>query len=406
MPVFTYKATDESGAVVEGTLEAPEEQGVVEKLHDLGLMPIRIYVPQDASKASLNVSMESLWDRVSFRDVLVFTQELSTLVGAGLPLDRSLQITVQLTEKKKFKNIVENVLKSVEQGSSLAEALARHPKVFSRLYTNMVRAGEAGGVIELILERLSEYLERMKETRDYVISALIYPIILTLAGTLMVVFMLVWVVPRFAVMFAGTGQVLPLPTRVLMTVSGGITSYWWLILGVIVFSVVGWKRYVNTEEGSFAWDRFKFRIGFLRRFIQKSEVARFSRTLGTLIKSGVPILEAFNIVKETMGNKVFAQAIDDVRTKMKEGESIAKPLGQSGVFPILSIHMITVGEETGRLDEMLLQVANNYDKEVRNTVQRMIALMEPLLILTMGVAVGFIVVAVLLAVVSVNDISF
>ena len=281
MPVFTYKATDESGAVVEGTLEATEEQGVVEKLHDLGLIPIRIHVPQDVSKASLNISLESLWDRVSYRDVLVFTQELSTLVGAGLPLDRSLQIVVQLTEKKKFKEIVENVLKSVGEGSSLAEALARHPKVFSRLYTNMVRAGEAGGVIELILQRLSEYLENMKETRDYVISALIYPIILTLAGALMVIFMLVWVVPRFAVMFEGTGQVLPVPTRILMSVSHGITSYWWLILGVIVFSVVGWKRYVSTEEGSFKWDRFKFRIAFLRRFIQKSEVARFSRTLGT-----------------------------------------------------------------------------------------------------------------------------
>ena len=358
MPVFTYKATEESGAVVEGTLEASEEQGVVEKLHDLGLIPIRIYLPHDVPKTSLNVSVESLWDRISFRDVLVFTQELSTLVGAGLPLDRSLQVAVQLTEKKKFKDIVENVLKSVEEGSSLAEALARHPKIFSRLYTNMVRAGEAGGVIELILQRLAEYLESMKETRDYVISALIYPIILTLAGAVMVIFMLVWVVPRFAVMFEGTGQVLPLPTRMLMAVSGGITSYWWVILGVIVFSIVAWKRYVNTEEGSFKWDRFKFRVGFLRRFIQKSEVARFSRTLGTLIRSGVPILEAFNIVKETMGNKVFAQAIADVRTKMKEGESIAKPLSQSGVFPLLSIHMITVGEETGRLDEMLLQVAN------------------------------------------------
>ena len=207
-------------------------------------------------------------------------------------------------------------------------------------------------------------------------------------------------------MFEGTGQILPLPTRMLMAISATITSYWWLLFGVVVCAGIAWKRYVNTEEGSFKWDLFKFRIGFLRRFIQKSEVARFSRTLGTLIRSGVPILEAFNIVKETMGNKVFSHAIADVRTKMKEGESIAKPLGQSGVFPLLSIHMITVGEETGRLDEMLLQVANTYDKEVRNAVERMTSLIEPLLILGMGVAVGFIVVAILLAVVSVNDIAF
>ncbi len=406
MPVFAYKATNQTGEVVEGSLEAAEEQGVVEKLHDLGLIPIRIHLPQDVPSSSFNVSLESLWDRVSFRDVLVFTHELNTLVSAGLPLDRSLQIAVQLTEKKKFRNIVENVLRSVEEGSSLAEALGRHPKVFSRLYTNMVRAGEAGGVIELILQRLAEYQENMRETRDYLVSALIYPIILTLAGSLLVAFMLVWVVPRFAVMFEGSGQMLPLPTRILMAISNNITSYWWLILAVVVAAFFGARRFLNTEEGRLQWDRFKFRIGFLRRFIQKNEVARFSRTLGTLIRSGVPILEAFNIVKETVGNTVFVQAIADARTKMKEGESIAKPLGQSGVFPVLSIHMITVGEETGRLDEMLLQVADNYDKEVRNAVRRMIALLEPLLILSMGLAVGFIVLSILLAVISVNDITF
>jgi len=406
MPVFSYKATNQSGEIVEGSLEAHEEQGVVEKLHDLGLIPIRIAKPQETSGTGVNVSVESLWDRVTFRDVLIFTHELNTLVSAGLPLDRSLQITVQLTEKKKFRGVVENVLKSVEEGNSLADALSRHPKVFSRLYNNMIRAGEAGGVIELILKRLADYLENMRETRDYVVSSLIYPIILTVAGALLVILMLVFVVPRFAVMFEGSDQVLPLPTRMLMGLSSAITSYWWLMAAVIIAGILGWKRYLNTDEGRFAWDRFKFRVGFLRRFIQRNEVGRFSRTLGTLIRSGVPILEAFNIVKETMSNKVFAQAINDVRTKMKEGESIAKPLAQSGVFPPLAIHMITVGEETGRLDEMLLQVADNYDKELKNTVRRMIALLEPLLILTMGIAVGFIVLSILLAVISVNDITF
>lgn len=406
MPVFAYKATNQTGEVVEGSLDAAEEQGVVEKLHDLGLIPIRIQLPQETKASSLNISLESLWNRISFRDVLIFTHELNTLVGAGLPLDRSLQIAVQLTENKNFKRMVENVLKGIEEGNSLADTLARHPKVFSRLYTNMIRAGEAGGVIELILKRLAEYLESMRETRDYIVSALIYPIILVIAGALMVVFMLVWVVPRFAVMFEGSGQLLPLPTRILLAFSNGIVAYWWLILLLIIGAVIGWKRFLSKEEGRSQWDRFKFRITIVRRFIQKSEVARFSRTLGTLIRSGVPILEAFNIVKETMGSTVFVRAIADVRTRMKEGESIAKPLGQSGVFPPLAIHMITVGEETGRLDEMLLQVADNYDKEVRTSVRRMIALLEPLLILSMGVVVGFIVLSILLAVISVNDITF
>ncbi|HNR12339.1 MAG TPA: type II secretion system F family protein, partial [Thermodesulfobacteriota bacterium] len=379
MPVYSYKATNNTGEVVEGSLDAAEEQVVVEKLHDLGLIPIRIHLPQEARSSSFNVSLEALWDRISFRDVLVFTHEMDTLVSAGLPLDRSLQIAVQLTENKKLRAVIESVLRSVEEGHSLADALGRHPKVFSRLYTNMIRAGEAGGVIELILKRLAEYLESMRETRDYVVSALIYPIILIIAGALMVVFMLVWVVPRFAVMFEGSGQVLPLPTRILLGVSNGIVSYWWLIAPLIAAAIFGVKRFVATEDGRSKWDHFKFRFKLMRRFIQKSEVARFSRTLGTLIRSGVPILEAFTIVKETMANTVFIQAIAEVRTKMKEGESIAKPLGQSGVFPALAIHMITVGEETGRLDEMLLQVADNYDKEVKNSVRRMIALLEPLL---------------------------
>lgn len=406
MPVFAYKATDSLGKVVEGSLEAAEERGVVEKLQDSGLIPIRIHAPVQPQAASFNISLDSLFGRITSGDVLVFTQELSTLVSAGLPLDRSLRIMVELTENRKFKEMIENVLKAVEGGNSLAEALAKHPKIFSRLYTNMIRAGEAGGVIELILKRLGEYLESMRETRDFVISALIYPIILTVTGACLITFMLVWVIPKFALIFEDMGQALPLPTKILMAISNGVVSYWWLILGALIAAGVAWKRFLNTEEGKSKWDRTKFRFGPTRRFIQRSEVARFSRTLGTLIRSGVPILEALNIVKETMGNLVFAEAISGVRKKMKEGESVARPLQESSVFPALSIHMITVGEETGQLDEMLLKVADTYEKEVKNNVKRMIALLEPALILVMGVLVGFVVLSMLLAVFSVNEMSF
>lgn len=406
MAVYLYKATDQAGTVVQGSLEAAEERGVVEKLHDLGLIPIRIQLPREAQAPSLNLSFGALGGRISSRDVLIFTQELSTLIDAGLPLDRSLGIMIDLAEKKKFQEVIRQVLKGVREGSSLADALAKHPRVFPRLYTNMVRAGEAGGIMELILKRLADYLERSRETRDFIISALIYPLILILAGAAMMIIMLVWVIPKFALIFDDLGQALPLPTRMLLATSNGFASYWWLFLAVIIGGVVAFKRAMKTPDRKLAWDKLTFRVGPIRRFIQKTEVARFSQTLGTLIRSGVPILESLAIVKETMGNMVFVQAIEDARTKMKEGERIAKPLEEGGVFPPLSIHMITVGEETGRLDEMLLKVADTYEKEVRNAVKRLISLMEPILILVMAVGVGFVVVSMLLAIFSINEIPF
>ena len=406
MPLYTYKATDPMGKVVEGSLEAAEERGVVEKLHDSGLIPIRIHPPQSAQSSALDISLDSLFSRITSKDVLVFTQELNTLVNAGLPLDRSLQIMIELTEKKVFKEVIENVLKSVEEGSSLADALAKHPKTFSRLYTNMIRAGEAGGVIDLILKRLAEYLESSRETRDFVISAALYPVIVFLVGSVLMLVMIFWIIPKFAVIFEDLGQALPLPTQMVLGISYGVIDYWWLLLALLITGVFGWKRFTNSPEGKLKWDKMKFRLGIIRRFIQKNEVARFTRTLGTLIRSGVPILEALNIVKETMGNLVLAHAIVDVRNKMKEGESVAKPLAESHVFPLLAIHMITVGEETGKLDEMLLKVADTYEKEVKNSIKRMLAIMEPLLIVIIATVVGFIVFSMLLAIFSVTEVPF
>ncbi|HPD60556.1 MAG TPA: type II secretion system F family protein [Thermodesulfobacteriota bacterium] len=406
MAVYTYKATDLLGQVVEGSFESSDEKSAVGKLHDLGLIPIRILPYREGRILSFAMSLDSLSGRITSGDVLNFTQELSTLLNAGLPLDRSLQVLVELTENKRFKKVVENILKAVEGGSSLAEALAKHPKQFFRLYTNMVRAGEAGGVLELIFKRLSEYLESIRETRDYILSASIYPIILALVGAAIVVVMLVWVIPKFEVMFKDLGQSLPLTTEIILGLSQGFVSYWWLILAFIIGGFIGWKRFVSTEEGRIKWDTFKFRIGPIRTFIQKSEVVRFTRTLGTLTRGGVPILEAMAIVQDTMGNMVFAQAVADVRNKVKEGESIARPMRETGVFPPLSIHIITVGEETGKLDEMLLKVADSYEKEVKNSIKKMLALFEPIMILVMAMVAAFIIFSILMAIFSVYEMSF
>jgi|WetSurMetagenome_2_1015567.scaffolds.fasta_scaffold73654_2 type II secretion system protein F len=406
MPVYIYKATDSLGQIVEGPLEATDEKSAVGKLHDLGLIPIRIHPPKKAHSLSFEISPDLLFGRITSGDVLNFTQGLSTLLNAGLPLDRSLQIMVELTENKGFKKVVESILKAVEGGSSLADALAKHPRQFPRLYTNMVRAGEAGGVLELIFKRLSEYLESTRETRDYIVSASIYPITLALVGAAVVVVMLVWVIPKFEVMFKDLGQSLPLPTKIILGLSHGFVAYWWLLVVVIVAGFMGWKRFINTEDGKVKWDTFKFRIGPIRAFVQKTEVVRFTRTLGTLIRSGVPILEAMTIVKDTMGNMVFAQAVADVRKKMKEGESITRPMRETGVFPPLAIHMITVGEETGKLDEMLLKVADSYEREVKNSIKRLLSLFEPLMILVMAVVAGFIIFSILMAIFSVYEMSF
>jgi type II secretion system protein F len=409
MSIFSYKASDYNGKIVKGFLEAADDKGVVTKLDSMGYIPIRIALAgKEKRKIHLDLSdlLSNIFRRVSGKDVMLFTQDLATLLGAGLPVDRSLAILTEVTEKEKFKEIIHDILKTVQGGSYLSDALSKYPRVFSKFYVNMVRAGEAGGVLEPVLIRLGMFLETSQDLKDYIISAMVYPLFLVLVGGASIIVLLTFVIPKFSLIFSDLGAAIPISTQILLGLSSLIRNYWWVMAISIFFLYYFFWRYSRTPEGKFNIDKQKIRSPIIGDLIVKIEVARFARTLGTLIRSGVPILQALTLVKDIIGNRVIAASMDDIREKVQKGDRLSKPLNAIGYFPSLAIQMITVGEETGRLDEMLLKVAENYEKIVKSMIKRFIGLLEPLMILIMGLLVGFIVISMLMAIFSINEIPF
>ena len=403
MVEYLYKATTLSGQTVEGAMDGKDEEAVIRGLQQIGYIPIRITSVEEKAPSFRFSSL--LPKRVGTKNVLTFTQELSTLVSAGLPIDRSLSILGTLTENETLRGTVKDLLKRIEGGSSLAEALAFHPRIFPKLYINMVKAGESGGFLETILSRLTQYLETTKAIKDQIISVLIYPVILALVSGAAISVLVTFVIPRFAKIFSDMGQAIPLPTQIVLSFSQFVRGYWWVVLGTIAMAYYGLKTYKKDEERRWKWDRFKLRWLAVGDLITKVEVARFARTLGTLLQSGVSILPAFNLVKEISQNEAISRSIANVHDRLREGKGMSKSLEETGVFPPLAIHMIGVGEETGRLDEMLVKVAETYEENVRTAVKRVVSLIEPVILLVMGAVVGFIVLSILLAISSITDIS-
>jgi type II secretion system protein F len=404
MPVFTYRAADQRGRTIDGVMDAPDARAVVEQLQRDAYFPIRV-APQAERGTALGLGWPAGLGqrRVSMRDLVAFTQQLATLLEAGLPLDRALGIMEELAPSARLRAITGDVLRSVQSGTSLAEALAKHhPRPFSRLYINMVRAGEKGGVLEPTL-RLGEFLEESQAFREAVVSALIYPTLLTLVGAGAVVFLMTFVIPRFADIFRDLGQAIPLPTQILLTASEWIQGYWWALLLGALGAVLAARVVVSTQHGRLGWDRLTLRTPLAGELILKSEVARFSRVLGTLLRSGVPLLTALTVVREMLANVLLGAAVDRLSDGVRRGAGLATPMRESGVFPPLALHMVRVGEETGRLEEMLLKVAEAFESDVRKLVRRLVGLLEPMIILTMGLVVGFIVVAMLMAIFSISD---
>ena len=402
MATFFYKAIGKSGTLVEGTLDEATDKAAALKLQDMGLVPIAI----DTKKSSQPWKLELRLGLVgpSAKDVMFFTQELSTLVNAGLPLDRSLGICRQLSDKPKVQKMVDDVLNGIKQGKTFADSLTTHPKAFSKLYVNMVKAGEASGSLPLVLERLVEFQQEADELKSYLVSSLLYPALLTVVGLASIAILLNFVIPKFAQVFEDAKQSLPLPTQILLTVSNFSKSYGWVLLLMGVLAAFGLSRYISTPNGRLVWDRFRLRVLLLGDVMRKLEIARISRTLGTLVHNSVPLVQSLNIVREISGNTVIAKSISDIAEGVKKGEGVTKPMERSGVFPPLAIHLIQVGEETGRLDQMLLELSRIYDKEVRSAFKNLIALFEPVMILGMGLVVGVIVISMLLAIVSINDV--
>ncbi|MFP6610246.1 MAG: type II secretion system F family protein [Deltaproteobacteria bacterium] len=410
MSSYAYRASTAEGRVLEGVMDASDEASVVANLRRQGYVPLLVETSAEAAvkrKRSFELGLpEFLVARVPSKDLTLFTRELATLLRAGLPLDRSLQSLGQLTPNANLKSITGAVLARVREGTALSEALAEHDRVFSVLYTSMVKAGEAGGVIETVLERLADYLERSDRSRDELRSAMTYPLVLAFVGGVSIMVLLTYVLPKFTVVFNDMGVAMPLSTRMVMAASEAVQSYWWVFLLAAVGSAVMFLRYQATPAGRMRIDRGKLALPLGGDLLRNVQVGRFARTLGTMLKSGVPLLQALDIVRATLTNRILSEALGSVERDVREGKGLAQPLERTTVFPPLALQMVAVGEETGRLDDMLLVVAEHCDRDVNNTVTRLMAMLEPAMLLVMGLVTGFIVIAMMSAVFSVNQMAF
>jgi len=404
MAIFEYHATDASGRSVRGTLEARDREALVDRLQDMGYFPIRVGKATEGAAALPGKRRRLFRRRVPARCMVEFTQELSDMLDAGLPLERSLAILAGLEENEAFRKVISSIHNNILAGGTFAESLERHPDLFSEIYINTVRAGEAGGSLEIVLARLKKFIEDARRLREDIKSALIYPLLLTVAGGGAVALMLLVFIPRFSEILSDMGGVMQLPTQILLAISGALTTYWPLILGGAVAAALAFRFIIRTERGRTGFDRVKLSLPLFGPVLGKAAVSRFSRTLGALIQGGLPILDSLNIAMKTMGNAFLAEEMGPVVDGVRRGRGLSASLEEVPSFPALAVHMLAVGEETGRLDETLLRLADKYDRDVSVAVKRLLSLLEPLIILVMAVIVGFVVISLLLAVFSLNDI--
>ncbi len=387
MPQFSYEAVDAGGRVVKGSLDAESAAMVLTKLQDLNYTVVDV----SESRGGGKVKLASRGGRVKLNSLVVFSRQFATMVNAGINILKCLDILEAQTKDPVLKATIGEVRKDVVGGSSLTDALARHPNVFSKLFVAMVRAAEAGGILDQILDRLATFLEKEQEVVGRIKGAMVYPVCVLVFAILMVIAMFVFVLPTFKGIFADSGTELPLITKMMFFISDMVRAYWFLIPLTPVSVVVGLKYYYRTETGRWNIDKLKLRIPVVGELVQKMAISRFSRTLGTLINSGVPVLRALEIVAETAGNVVISHAVDEARASVREGQRISRPLAASGMFPQMVTQMIDIGEETGRMSDMLVKVATFYDNEVDVAVKALTSLIEPALIIFLGGIVGFIV---------------
>ena len=401
MPMFEYKAVAPSGETVQGKMEAATVDLVVLKLQEAGNIPLHA---KEASPGGFSLNALRIGRRgMNSREVAQFTQQMSTLLGAGLPLDRSLQVLMDLSENERVSRTVSEIRDHVREGGSLSDALEKQHGAFSRLFINMVRAGEIGGTLDVTLNRLSDYLERSRDLKDSVVSALIYPAILLLLAAGSLILLLVYVIPQFTPIFEELGGELPTITKIVLGIAAILQKFWWALILLGFLAVTQFRRMMAVEEKRFAWDGRVLRFKWVGDLVAKLETARLTRTLGTLLSNGVPLLSALSIARNVISNTVLRKDISDAAREVKTGGGLARNLAKGGRFPRLALQMISVGEETGQLDEMLLKVSDSYDTEVRNTIERLLAIFTPVVTLLLAVMIGTIVMSVLLAILSIND---
>ena len=398
---FHFKAVASDGKVRTGTITAADEKTVARELRRQGLIPVYVGVGEQKG-FELKLPDFNMGKRA---DVLFFTQELSTLLNSGIPLDRALQITGELTERTRFRSVTLEVLRTLKSGRTFADSLATHPEYFSEIYVNMVRAGEAGGSLAVIFERLAEFERTRDDLRSYIISSMIYPALLAFVGLASVLTLLTYVVPKFATIFEGSRMSPPLPMQIMMTLSAMLTTYGWIAAGTVAAVIIVFTSYIRTSAGRLWWDGLRLRIPVLGDALRKAETARFARAMATLISNSVPLVQSISISGAILNNRKMAATLDVVSQGVKRGEGIANPLRKAGAFPPLAAHLLTVGEETGKLDQMFGRMADIYEADTRAAIKRFTALFEPLIILTMGIMVGSLILSMLLAITSINDVA-
>jgi general secretion pathway protein F len=401
MATFFFRAVASDGKLRTGSLSAESDKNVARELRKQGLTPIYVGVEQ---KKSFDLKLPA-FTRGRRPDVLFFTQELSTLLNAGIPVDRALSITGELTERPHFRFIVLDILRVLKSGKPLAESLATHPEYFSDLFVNMVRAGEASGSLAGVFERLSEFEKSRDELRNYIISSMIYPALLATVGLSSIVILLTFVVPKFAAVFEDSHMKIPVPTLIMLQVSKVVTAYWWMAATVIAIAGISFRLYVRTTAGRLWWDTLRLRIPLLGDALRKAETARFARSMATLVANSVPLVQSIGIASGILNNRKIAGALGEVAMGVKRGEGIAAPVRKAGVFPPLAGHLLMVGEETGRLDQMFARMAEIYENDTRDSIKRFTAIFEPMVILVMGVMVGALILSMLLAITSINDVA-
>ena len=402
MATFFFRAVASDGKMRTGSLSGENEKLIARELRKQGLTPI--YVGVAPKSAGIEIKLPK-FGGARKRDVLFFTQEISTLLTAGVPLDRALSITGELTERPDFRFIVLDVLRVLKGGRSLADSLATHPDYFSDLYVNMVRAGEASGGLASIFERLTEFERSRDDLRSYIISSMIYPALLSAVGVASVFILLNFVVPKFASIFADGRMKIPVPTRMMLEASHYVQTYWWMAALGLVGGFVAFRAYTATTKGRMWWDGARLKLPMLGDALLKAETSRFARAMATLVQNTVPLVQSIGIAAATLNNKTIAYALVGVAQGVKRGEGIAVPLRKAGVFPPLASHLLTVGEETGRLDQMFARMADIYENDTRASIKRFTAVFEPIVILVMGIMVGALILSMLLAITSINDVA-
>jgi general secretion pathway protein F len=406
MPTFSYRATDAGGKLITGSLDAPDKNVAAERLQKENYYPISIEPETRRKYAGLLPDTLFKRKQMSRRDLLNFTQQMHTLLKSGLELDRCLGIMTELVKKEKSRELIVSIQEAVHSGDTLSGAMTKYPDVFGSLYLNMIKAGEEGGFLDTVFERLSYYMEGRLKLLDSVRSALIYPAVLAVAGLSALGVLTAYVIPKFAVIFEDMGGELPAATRFLVWFSEGLMENFLLIVIAAAAIVFALRAYLLSDSGRRRWDALLLKLPLLGTLTQKVVVSQFTRTLGTLLQSGVPIIRSLGIVKESVSNSVFASALERTAQGVKEGKKMSALLSESGLFPPLAVHMMLVGEESGKLGEMMIRMSDTYDEEVETAVKRMITLFEPAMILIMGVAVAFVVISMLTAIFSVNELPF